>query len=142
MAKDINPDKVSISFGTYSIDGIADGTFISVERNADSFNLSVGADGEGARVKTNNRSGRVRVTLMQTSASNDILSGLMNADELSGSSQLPLLIKDNSPNGRTIISAEKAWIVRPTVVEYSNEATTGEWIFETDVLVMVNIGGN
>ncbi len=135
------PDQVAIVFAGIPISGFADGTFLSVEQNEDSFTLQVGTDGEGCRSRTNNRSGRATFTLGQWSASNDLLSALHNVDinTPNGDGIGPLLIKDNS--GRSIFTAEKAWIVKPPAAGYGREAESREWVIETDNLIQQH-GGN
>ena len=139
--KNLDPKQVSIAFGPVLISGFADGTYVSVERNEDSFSLMVGADGEAARSKSNNLSGRVTVTLMQTSASNALLSAIAQVDERSsaGDGINPLLVKDN--NGLDLYTAETAWIVKPATGSHGREAETREWVFETNELISFS-GGN
>lgn len=134
-----DPASVTVVFAGKILDGYADGTFVSIERNSDSWALKVGADGKGTRVRTNDRSGKVTLTLMQSSAANDILSGLASADELTGKAAAPLLVRDGS--GRTVAAAATAWIVKPAPAEFSKEASTRAWVFETDILTPF-IGGN
>lgn len=138
--KQYDPSQVTIIFGSI-ISGYADGSFLSVERNEDSYTLQMGTDGEGTRSKSNNRSGRATFTLMQSSDSNDALSALHLLDESTpnGDGVLPLLIKDLE--GRTIYEAEKAWIVKSPTSEFDREATSREWIIETHELTQF-IGGN
>lgn len=137
--KTYNPADVAIIFAGVPVEGIADGTFVTVARNNQSYNMNIGSDGEGVRAKSNDKGGTVTLTLMQSSVSNDALSALSILDEASGDGVGPLLIKDNS--GRTLCSAETAWIQKPADVEFAREATTREWVFETDLLDMF-IGGN
>ena len=136
-----DPSQVIIVFSGIPISGFADGSFLTVEQNEDSFVLQVGTDGEGTRSKTNNRSGRVTFTLMQSSLANDLLQAQHTLDLLSpsGDGIGPLLIKDNS--GRSLFSAEKAWIVRAPTGEFGREATSREWIVESDDLNQSH-GGN
>lgn len=138
-AKHYDPAQVKVTFGGHVVQGYADGTFVEVARNEQSFSLQVGTDGEGTRSKTNNKSGTVTLTLMQSSQSNDVLSGFSLADELSSAGVFPLSVVDKS--GKTIVAAETAWIQKPADVEFSREATSRQWVFETDNLIM-NIGGN
>ena len=136
-----DPSQVAIIFGRLPITGFADGTFVSIEQNEDSFSLQIGTDGDGCRSKTNNQSIRVTFTLGQWSASNDTLSAQHNLDVLSpsGDGIAPLLVKDNS--GRTLVAAENAWIVKPAPAEFGREAGPREWIIESD-RALQNIGGN
>lgn len=139
MVHTFDPKLVSLIFGGKIISGYADGTFILVERNEQTFNLKVGADGEGTRVKSNNKSGKITVTLMQSSASNDDLSAFALADEISNTGVVPVLMKDGS--GRTVVSGATAWLQKPANVELAKEATARTWVIESDELAMV-VGGN
>ena len=130
--KTYDPAQVLISFNGFSLSGFADGSFVQVARNEDAFTLQIGSDGEGVRSKSNNKSGTVTVTLIQSSDSNDILSGFAAADELSNSGMGALLIKDNS--GNSIYAAETCWIKKYADSEFAREAGSREWVFETDIL--------
>ena len=137
--KTYDPKQVSIVIGARPISGFADGEFIRVERNNDSWAYSTGADGEGTRVKSNDRSGRVTVILASTSESNGYLSELVIADELSGTGTIPVLIRDSS--GNDLHACENAWCVKMPSASYDKAATNREWIFETNDLNMY-LGGN
>ncbi len=136
-----DPSQVAIIFAGIPVSGFADGTFVNVEQNEDSFTLQVGTDGEGCRSKTNNKSGRVTFTLGQWSSSNALLSALHNLDvnTPNGDGIGPLLVKDNS--GTSLYAAEKAWIVRAPAASFGREAESREWIVETLDLIQ-NHGGN
>lgn len=132
---------VAMIFAGIPISGLADGTFVSIEQNEDSFGLTVGTDGEACRSKTNNRSGKVTFTLLQSSATNDLLSAvhLLDIATPNGDGIGPLLIKDGT--GRTLVEAQKAWIVKPPTAEFAREASSREWVVESDNLVQFH-GGN
>jgi len=133
------PDLVTVAFAGIPITGFAPGTFISAVRNEDSWNLSVGSGGDATRAKSGNRSGRVTLTLLGSSASNAALSALSQVDERTGAGVGPLGVKDLS--GADTVTAGTAWIVKPPDLEKSNEETNREWVFETDSLEIV-AGGN
>lgn len=139
MVFTFDPKQVSMIVGGKIMSGFADGTFIKLSRNEQAFNLKVGVDGEGTRVKNNNRSGKVEITLMQSSSSNDDLSGFAAADEASATGAVPILFKDGS--GRTIASAATGWVQKYPDTEFAKEATTRNWMLETDELILF-IGGN
>jgi len=139
MAKTYDPKDYSLIVGGHIVSGFADGTFMTAARNNDTWTQAVGADGEGARAKSNDKSGTVVLTLMQSSSSNSVLSGFHTADELNNDGQIPVLIKDN--NGDTVIAAATAWVRKPSDVELSKEITNREWTIETDKLEML-VGGN
>lgn len=138
--KTYNPADVLIVFAGVPITGIADGTFITVARDNPSWNKNIGSDGEGVRAKSNDKGGTITITLMQSSLSNDALSAIALVDEASGDGVGPFLMVDRS--GRTLCGAETAWIQKPADVEFAREATTREWVLETDLLDMPNVGGN
>ena len=137
--KSYNAADVDIIFAGISIDGKADGTFVTVERRAEAFTLVVGAGGEGLRSKSNDRSATVTLALMQSSAANDALSALAVLDEESGAGVGPLLIKDRS--GSTLCAAPTAWIQKFANAEFAKEGSEREWIIETNDLRMF-VGGN
>lgn len=141
MPSTYDSKQVAIIVGGVLVEGIADGTFVSIEQNEEQFSLQVGSDGEACRSKTNNRSGRVTLTLGQWSNSNTLLSSLHAGDVLSpnGDGIVPLLVIDKS--GTTVCAAEKAWIVKAPTVEFGRESGSREWIIETDNLIM-GVGGN
>lgn len=139
MALTYDFKQVVVIFNGFQIQGYAEGAEVSIEYNEDMFTLQVGADGPGTRSKSNNESGRVTLPLMQSSPSNDVLSAFADADRLSNAGTGPLLIKDVS--GRSLFTAEQAWIVKKPAANYGNEASAREWILETDVLI-ASLGGN
>lgn len=139
--KTYDAGEVAVIFAGSPITGGADGDFVSIEQNEDGFTLAVGVDGEGARSKSNNRSSRVTLTLLATSAANAVLSALYNTDirTANGDGIAPLLIKDNS--GNSLYTADKAWIVKPPTAAFGREVGTREWVLETHDLIN-NTAGN
>ena len=135
MAKVYNPKEMVMIFGpTGQITGYADGTFVTVDKNEDAFTLQIGTDGEGVRSKSNNQSGTVTFSLLQSSSSNDILSTIHTADLELGTGVFPLFIKDL--NGSSLYEASQAWIRKFPSAEYGREAAAREWVIETDNLIM------
>ncbi len=139
MVLTYDPKKVTLILGAKIISGFGDGTMITAERNEQAYMLKVGSSGEGTRAKNANKSGKVTVTLMQSSPSNDDISAIAAADELTGAGVVPLLLKDAS--GRTIISALSSWVQKYSNSEFAKEVTTRQWVIETDEL-LVFVGGN
>lgn len=139
MNKTYLPDEVSVITAGSIITGLADGDSISIERNEDTFTLAVGSQGDTTRTRNANKSGRITLTLQQTSESNEVLQNLLIADEANGNGFFPILIRDNS--GKDLHVAEEAWIVRQPSAAYGKESGTREWIIETGSLRSF-IGGN
>ncbi len=139
MVKTFDPALFSMIVGGKIMSGFGDGTFIKLTMNEQAFSLKVGVDGEGTRAKSNNRSGRFEITLMQSSQSNDDLSAFATADQLSNSGAVPVLMKDGS--GRTVAQATTAWVQKLPDTEFSKDPTTRTWILESDE-INAFIGGN
>ena len=141
MLKNYNAAEVFMIFGPIIITGLADGTFCKIQKRTEAFGLKVGADGQGARSKSNDNSADITFTLLQSSDANAQLSAAHNVDlaSPSGDGVAPLLIKDNS--GNTIASAPHAWIKKMADVEFARDITMREWTIETDSLVEF-VGGN
>jgi hypothetical protein len=137
--KTYDPKQVTLIVGGKIVTGFTDGTFILAERNENMFNLKVGVDGIGTRAKSNNQSGKLTITLHQSSNSNDDLSALASADELSNTGAVPVLMKDSS--GRTIVTALTAWIQKYANAEFAKEVANRVWVMETDQLIIFD-GGN
>lgn len=132
-----DPKQLIITWGEFRISGFAPGTFVNVERNEDSFTLTVGSDGEGARARSNDNSGRVTLTLLQTSLSNQQLSQALFQDELTCGGVRPLLIRNIK--GTDLYQAETSWLMKPSSAGYSSEIEPREWVLESDNLRM-NVG--
>ena len=137
--KTYDPAQVALIFGGVEIGGYADGTFVTVARDEDAFSLQIGTNGEGVRSKSNNKSGTFTFTLLQSSASNAILSAIAQLDELTNAGVFPAMVKDNS--GSSIHTAETAWIQKVPDSEYSKEAGPREWVIRTNNLQPF-VGGN
>lgn len=137
--KTYDPGQVSVTFGPVILSGFGDGEQILVEPNVESFSLLMGAQGDGARTRSRDKSSRVTVRLLQTSETNDLLSAILATDRATGEGIFPLMVKDNG--GRALHLAESAWIVAPPSSAYGAEAGVREWIFESDSMEDFH-GGN
>jgi hypothetical protein len=89
-----DPKKVIITLGGVPINGYADGSFVQVDPNSETWTKKVGADGEVSRSLSNDNTHTVQITLKQTSLSNAYLRTVYKADKLTGLGMLPLSITD------------------------------------------------
>ena len=137
--KDYDPKKVTVNLGGHIAQGFADGTFVSASRNNQSFNLVSGASGEIARAKSQDKSGTLELTFMQTSETNDFLSGKMLADEGPlNAGKFAVSIID--ANGSTVLAATECWVQQPPTVEFGKELGDRVWTLEAGELLF-NVGG-
>jgi hypothetical protein len=127
-----------MNFGGSPIIGVAEGTFITVERSEDSFSTTTGSDGETLRVRNRNVSGTITFTLMQSSPSNDILSTAWQLDEKYGRGVAPFGMAEL--NGTTMAAGPNTWVQKPPTIERGKEASSCEWVLATDRLEMF-VGG-
>lgn len=125
-----DPALVIPTFAGNLLTGFGPDTFIKVERNEDGFTLAVGAGGEAARAQSRNRSGTVTFTVLATSQTNDILSAIAAADELSGTGVAEFQLSE--VNGTTLCHAANAWVKKLPSVERGKEVGTVEWVLECD----------
>lgn len=126
--KNYDPAEVSLIVGSHIVQGYGPDTFVKFARNNDAFTRVSGADGEGTRSKSNDRSATLEITLMQTSISNDILTGFALADEVNNGGTFPVLMKDN--NGTTKHASEISWVRKIADSERAKEAGTVTWVIE------------
>lgn len=138
-AKTYNSKQVAVICGAFPIAGFGDGEFLSIEMNADQWELYMGVDGTGTRSHSNNYSAKIKITVAQSSDSNNVMQAFWNADRLSGSGIFPFMAKDNS--GNSLWSAQSAWIMKQPVAKLSGKVEVREWTLETDSLIPFE-GGN
>lgn len=134
MLKSYDPKKVSISLADGIIDGFAEGEFLNIAYDEDQVGLTIGSDGEGARVITNILSATITVTLLQTSESNRFLNALWNQDRLTAKGKGKFNVKDNGPDGQEQASAENCWIMKHPDIVYSNGIESRAWTLQTENL--------
>lgn len=137
MSETYDPKQVTVVFAGIPIDGFAEDIY-AVSKNEDAFNLRVGATGRSSRALNANESGRVTITLLQTSPSNALLSAQHELDKATGDGVGVLSIKDLSGGDR--VFAQEAWIVKDPDMENNNEVGQREWVLESGNLVMTAAG--
>lgn len=128
--KTYDPKKVNVIYGPVIMTGFAEGTFINVETRGEGTEAIVGCDQEIVRsMSVDSVLKLVTVTLLQSSDSNDKLSLLHDADNVSQKGLLPLAIKDLS--GRSVMMSDQAWIVKKPTFKRGKTASDGalEWQF-------------
>lgn len=135
----VDAKSVLVSVGGFPISGFVDGTFLEITADDQQFLKVTGADGYVTRVKSNDYGAVMTLTLSQSSPSNDILSGIFNADRLNNLGVVPILIKDMT--GTTIIFSGTGWIQQFPDISYGNDITDRAWIFDL-ANVDLFIGGN
>lgn len=133
------PDQVSVAFGPHLLTDFAKGTFVTVARVEPGFTVYEGSDGKVARAAKRSKLGTMKVRLMTSSPSNDVLSAYYNADQLTpGAGVQSAQVKDGS--GTSLAMARNAWINKLPDFERAQEIGEVEWEFDL-AAVDVHIGG-
>ena len=136
-----DPSQVIVTIGGVIATGFSDGDPIMSRRSEDSYSKRVGIDGDVARARNANKTGEFEFKFLQTSPTNDLLSGLFATDDLTneGTAVVPITIIDGS--GRSLATASQCWL--QTLPEMSMGKDAGErvWVFCAADL-RVYYGGN
>ncbi len=128
-----------LSFLGIPLTAFGEDTFIDAARSEDGFKMTVGAGGEVARSRSRNRTGRVTITLLQSSPENDLLMQAAITDEATGQGIGPLFLKDRL--GTTVLHAENAWIAKVPDMKRAKAVGAVEWMIDCADLEMF-AGGN
>lgn len=134
-----DPKQIIVTVGGVPLSGYTEGVFITISRDEDTWTKNVGADGLVSRVKTNNFTGTCVITLKQTSPSNDYLSSIIIADEITNTRLVPILIKDIS--GTSIYFSATGWIKKWADSGFSKEIGDREWTIDLSALDLY-VGSN
>lgn len=136
--KNYSPDLVDVVFKGILITGFAEGTFISIEREVDTFTKKVGSLGDVARTRSLNKSGKITITVMDTHPINDALATVIAADEATGLQYGPFSMKDRS--GNTVARATEAWCMRVPKIARAQATGNVEYVFEAASIFIVHGG--
>jgi hypothetical protein len=141
IPRNYDPGRVTLVVNGQQITGFADGTFIKVSRMTPTFSSKAGAGGEVVRTRSRDKRGKIEITLLPSSSSNDFLSALLATDEqiaggvgAIGASMLKEL------NGTTLASAETTWVTQPADLEFAVDPSNRAWVLECADLKML-VGG-
>lgn len=126
----------------HQISGLADGTFISMERIVPTSEPYQGVGQKAfGRVKRSVTAMNVTITLHQYSPSNSVLQQLQAADAADPGNEWVFNCTMSDLSGQTIASSNSAVIASPPNVAFSTSTETRDWsiyMFGSDLF----IGGN
>jgi len=125
-----DPKEVSLVVSGLTASGYGEGTFITIARiDKEIYKTKVGAHGEVARTKNNNKATKITFMLKQTSPFNTSLDLLKNNPV-----SFPILVKNNS-SGKMMAVADQAWISEEPDEEFGDEESNIEWVLTCASLV-------
>ncbi len=140
--KTYTSDEVVASLGGIPLNtGRAEGVFIKIKPKSPAFTTKVGADGEVARSRSNDRRHEIEISMMQTSDANILLSALHQLDlnAPNGAGVAGILIQDMS--GTSLHTAAECWIIESPEVQYGPEVEMRTWKLEAANMISL-VGGN
>lgn len=140
--KTYDSDKVTVSINGIPItEPVSEGNFVEVAYDTPQFTDVVSLDGTVTRSKTNDKRATVTIRVMQSSNMNDLLSALLEVDQLApgGAGVGTLLITDTA--GTTLLSASEAWISEYPQINFGREGQERAWVVRCAKLGSF-IGGN
>lgn len=132
-------DVIILVAGFLKIEGLMDGSFVSIVANSPIATAERTADGKVARLVNKDDTYTVAITLTSTSESNDVLTKLALVDRLTAKGILPILIKDT--RGSSLFFSPSAWIEVMPNQEFTDDISSRTWIFRCTQGVQ-NIGSN
>ena len=127
--KTYNPKEVTVALGNHIVTGFADDSFITIDPNGDGITKKVGCDGEIVRSVSPDDTYIVKISLLQTSATNSFLQGQIAKDIKNGSGMFAVTVKDLK--GGMVFSTDAAWAAKPASRGYGKEASNREWEIHT-----------
>lgn len=127
--KVFDPSQFNIVFAGVTMAGFSEDTMCKFEFDSPSMSDVAGVDGEVSRSKNMDRRAKLTVSLMQTSATNTLLSALYNSQRLSQNGADVAALRVEDLNGSLVITGAESWIMEPPKPTYGKSAKEYEWVF-------------
>ena len=142
MAYTYNPAAIVADLSGYVIPpkDFASDQFISVEPNAPEFEKSLGIRGKHTWLHNRDRSGEIKVTLMQTSEANRIFSHIVQMDSINLTGRLHFNMKDTE--GSSLIAVTDCRILGTPKAVYSGDQEARVWTIGYLHTNIFCVGGN
>lgn len=135
-----SPEDVTILLaGFIPIEGYIDGTFLSIKRDINPYSSKVTADSITSRTYRSSKNYTVTLTLHSASASNDVLTALLELDELTQTAKFPIIIRDQL--GTSFFYSASAWVEDPADMDFGTNITERRWVIKATQSIM-SVGGN
>lgn len=122
-----NSKQVSISLGGIPLAGFGDDSMVSIEWDTEITTDAIGVDGEVTASKTNDYRATATIMLKESSTSNAILAGYLQARQRGDNAVgvVPFNVEDGISGERVL--APEAWVLKAPTVEKGREAGDREW---------------
>ena len=135
-----SPEDVTIMLGgIYQIEGLLEGSFLSITKDEETYKTLVSTDGLVSRVFNASPTYTIKLTLMSVADDNSTLCMLMTVDTKTYSAPVPLFIKDG--NGTSMFYSPSVWIEKAPEAIFGEGVEGREWVLRASTGTHV-IGGN
>jgi hypothetical protein len=132
-------DVIILLGGVYQIDGLHEGTFLSISKDEPQYKTFVSTDGSVSRLHVAHPLHTVSITTSSIADINNTLSMLAATDSKLFGVIIPLMIRDTS--GTTLFYAQDCWIEEIPTMSLGDSVESREWVFKAVDASSV-IGGN
>lgn len=129
-AKIVDLGAITVNWGGHDFSGFGQNQAFSIEPTSDRFTWVEGVDGSAARAATKSRLYTVKITLLQTSASNAFCSAIHEIDQVDSSGvagSLPFIVKD--ANGTDLFFSPAMSVFKEPPMTRGNKVEDQEWEF-------------
>lgn len=132
-----SPTDVTILISGYQLIGVLE---VELQWDSRPFTMYKGIRNQHTRVYNGSMAATLRVSLQQTSDSNDVLSMILDEDRIGNTARLELTMKDAS--GTTLYQALQCYIPAYPPVTFTKGFRAREWEISILDLTTINVGGN
>lgn len=123
--KTYNSKKVTIAAGSHVVSGTAEDSFVTISETGDGVTSVCGCDGEVAISISPDGRHTIKISLLQTSPTNDYFTGRYQQMKSGGDGIFPITIKDLK--GGEIFSADSAWVTKKADFTRGKAIGNREW---------------
>ena len=137
-----SPSDITVTLAGVKIKGFSSDNVVSISRDNPLYTSKMAMDGSVCVTRQKYSPWKIKLSLAQSSESNDFLNGLVKVvqeNDIPIMEYLPLIIKDNS--GTSFFFAKDVWIDELPNMDYGQSLNTREWMLTCND-VEYNIGGN
>ena len=132
-------DVIILLGGIYQIEGLHEGSFLSISQDGNKWESSVTSDGRVTRTYNKSNTHTVSITLSSTADANAIFAAWAASDGLLHGAMLPLFIKDT--NGNSMFYSPSTWVEKEPESSFDMDVTERTWVLKAAGAVNT-IGGN
>lgn len=129
-----SPKDVVVTIAGIPCIGFSPDSFLTIARNVDQVEESVGADGHLSVTNVADRTGEISILLQQTSVSNQAFASAFQQQQ-DGIDVVPFTLSIFDPAGSVLAQATNAYFKRTSTMDLGASQNSREWTFGCEALV-------